>query len=443
MTQLESPEGRTAVSARSGVSGTAPITTITVRQVGEARDLDSRRPGDHATTAWQCSRPQRVDDFLDFTSGPKLRVQQGLNGVRGMAVVPVVAFHLGFHHVFGGAQLVMSLFFTQSGFLITMLILHEYERTGRFALGPFWATRARRILPPAWMTIAAVGLLRLTTTAFEVPDRLDMVATFGHVSNWYLYFSDAIVDAIRWGRSSELNHTWSLSIEEQFYVLIAVFALVVVLVARRPLIWIRWIAIAGAVVSFSLPFLFDMNDERVFYGTDTRAGELLSGVALATFMVYRDVRVWMLRMQWYLVGASTIALATAFVLWHEATPKSKMLENGLLPVGSLLWVLVVLGAMIPDGPVSWLTHGRLLGWLGALSYGIYIYHFPVLRLIDSNVELHPFLLATLVVPATLAVSLISYHLVEMPIRRRGFHGRPLAIAGASVVGVIAVTTALT
>jgi peptidoglycan/LPS O-acetylase OafA/YrhL len=400
-------------------------------------------PAPPAGTAWQRSRPMRVDDFLEFTSGPKVRVQDGLNGVRGMAVIPVVAFHLGYYQVFGGAQLVMSLFFTQSGFLIATLILHEYERTGRLGLGPFWAARARRILPPAWITIAAVGVGRLTTKAFDIPNRMDMVTALLHVSNWYLYFSDAITDAIRVRRSSELNHTWSLSIEEQFYVFIAVLAIVLVVAVTRPLVWLRWIAIVGALVSFSLPFVFGMDDERVFYGTDTRAGEILTGVALATFMIYRSVRVQILRLQWWVVGASATALTTAVVLWHEATPKSRMLENGLLPCGSALWVLVVVGAMLPDGPVSWLMHGRLLRWLGKLSYGIYIYHFPILGFVRHFLDVHPIALSLIVVPATLVASVVSYRFVEMPIRRRQLTGRPLVLAATGVLSVIAITLALT
>jgi len=441
--QTPSAGGGTAVSARVA-SDARDLASAAIGQVTEPeRRRRPSAPRDPPTTEWQRSRPQRVENFLEFTSGPKVRVQEGLNGVRGMAVIPVVAFHLGYFQILGGAQLVMSLFFTQSGFLITTLILHEYERTGKLALGPFWAARARRILPPAWLTIAAVGILRLTTKAFDIPNRLDMVTAFTHVSNWYLYFSDAIVDAIADGRSSELNHTWSLSIEEQFYVVIAVLAVVLVAAAARPLVWLRWIAIVGATLSFALPFVFAMNDERVFYGTDTRAGELLVGVALATFLIYRDVRVRLLQMTWVVAALATVALGAAMVLWHEATPRSRMLENGLLPVGSALWVLVIVGAMTPDGPVAWLVHGRFLRWLGKLSYGIYIYHFPVLTLVRYYTSFHTFALTVTVVPLTLAISVLSYRFVEMPVRRRQITGKPLAIGATALVGIIAVTTALT
>lgn len=435
--------GGTAVSARVASDSRDLTSGPAGRPAEPERPVAPPTPRDPPTTAWQRSRPKRVDDFLEFTSGPKVRVQEGLNGVRGMAVIPVVAFHLGYFQILGGAQLVMSLFFTQSGFLITTLILHEYERTGTLALGPFWAARARRILPPAWITIAAVGILRLATKAFDIPNRLDMVTAFTHVSNWYLYFSDAIVDAVADGRSSELNHTWSLSIEEQFYVVIAVLAVVLVTAAARPLVWLRWIAIVGATLSFALPFVFHMNDERVFYGTDTRAGEILGGVALATFMIFREVRVRLLRVTWVVAALATVALGVATVLWHEATPRSRMLENGLLPAGSLLWVLVIVGAMMPDGPVAWLVHGRLLRWLGKLSYGIYIYHFPILALVRYYTSSHTLALTVTVVPLTLAISVLSYRFVEMPIRRKQITGKPLAIGGAALGGVIVATIALT
>ncbi|WP_116996074.1 acyltransferase family protein [Desertimonas flava] len=395
------------------------------------------------TTAWQRDRPLRVEAFLGFTSGPRVAVQEGLNGVRGMAVIPVVAFHLGYSNLLGGAQLVMSLFFTQSGFLIATLILHEYDRTGAFRLGPFWAARARRILPPAWLTIAAVGLVRLLTDSLPNPDRLDLVTAFAHVSNWYLYFSDAITDAVVEGRSSVLNHFWSLSVEEQFYVFIAFVSLWLFRTKRRPLIVLRWIALVGMTASFLLPFVFDMGEERVFYGTDARAGELLIGVAMATFIVSRPVREGMLRHRWPIVAASAGALVTAWVLFHYARPRTGMLENGLLPVGSVLWVLVIVGAMLPDGPVAWLMHGRLLRWLGQYSYGIYAYHFPVLTVARFYLDVHPLLLTAIVVAITLALAMASYRYVEIPIRRQRLRGRPLAVGAAVVLATIVVTTALT
>lgn len=394
-------------------------------------------------TAWQRDRPARVEAFTGFTSGRRVAVQEGLNGVRGMAVIPVVAFHLGYADLLGGAQLVMSLFFTQSGFLIATLILHEYDRTGAFALGPFWTARARRILPPAWLTIAAVGVVRLLTNSLPNPDRLDLVTAFAHVSNWYLYFSDAITEAVVEGRSSVLNHFWSLSIEEQFYVFIAFVSVVVFRTNHRPLVLLRWTALIGMSASFLLPFAFALGEERVFYGTDTRAGELLIGVVMATFMVSRPLRDGMLRHRWPIAIASVCALTAAWVLFHYARPGTGMLENGLLPVGSGLWVLVIVGAMLPDGPVAWLMHRRPLRWLGRYSYGIYAYHFPVLAVARFYLDVHPMVLTVIVVAVTLGLSMASFRYIEMPIRRQEISGRQLAIGAGAVFATIVVTTALT
>jgi peptidoglycan/LPS O-acetylase OafA/YrhL len=298
------------------------------------------------------------------------------------------------------------------------------------------------------MTLAAVGMVRLSTNSLPNPDRLDLVTAFAHVSNWYLYFSDAITEAVVAGRSSVLNHFWSLSVEEQFYLLIAVLSLLLFRPGRaprgrRPLVELRWIALAGMAASFMLPFVLRMGEERVFYGTDTRAGELLIGVAMATFLVSRPLRDAMVRHQWPLIVASTAALATAWALFHYARPGTGMLEGGLIPVGSVLWVLVIVGAMLPDGPVAWLMHRRPLRWLGQYSYGIYAYHFPVLAVARFYLDIHPTLLTVVVVLITLALSVASYRYVEMPIRRQQIRGRRLAVAVGAVLATIVVTTALT
>jgi peptidoglycan/LPS O-acetylase OafA/YrhL len=369
-------------------------------------------------------------------------VQRGLDGVRGIAVVPVVMFHLLYLELVPGAELVMSLFFTQSGFLIALLILHERERTGAFALGPFWATRARRILPPAWLTLAGIGLVRVATDELDVPNHMDTVTTLLHVSNWYIYLSNGNAESVFAGRSPALFHTWSLSIEEQFYVAIAVGSLAVLRWAPDPIRTMRAIAVQIALVSFTIPLAFSLGRERVFFGTDTRAGELWVGVALATLLISRDHRSRLLALSRYAWPLTTGALLAAMVIWHRLPPDSDALRRGLLPVGTAIWILVIVGAMLPDGPVAWLTRLWPFRALGRLSYGIYIYHYPIVKIAQAHVDSRT-ALTLVVVPATLAVAVLSYYAVEMPIRRRHVSRRLLGAGGAAVLGIIVATTVAT
>lgn len=423
--------------------GSGPLAPITGAPGRSTSDVKATAPptGD-PRSSWSRGRERRTETFLEFTGGRTVRVQLGLNGVRGMAVVPVVLYHLGYFKLVGGAQLVMSLFFTQSGFLITTLILQEYGTTGRFRLGEFWAARARRLLPPAWITLAVVGIIRSTTNILEISYKSDLIVMFFNVTNWFFVLTNQVAETFFAGRSSELNHTWSLSIEEQFYIVLALVAVLVIKYSTRPATAIRTFAIVGAAVSFALPFVFGWGHQRTFFGTDARAGELLVGVAMATVMISRDFRVRLLRQQNIIAALGAVALSVAIGLWHFLTPTTPFLQNGLLPFGTVLWVFVIVGTMMPDGPAAWLMQRRPLLWLGRLSYGIYMYHFPILAVFRYFMPETSLTRSLLIVAATLAISEVSYRYVEMPIRRRQFDGRPLAIGASAVLAVIAVTIVL-
>lgn len=389
-------------------------------------------------SAWREGRAQRTEAFADFTTGARLQYQSGLDGVRGIAAVPVVMFHLQYIGVVPGAELAMSLFFTLSGFLITTLVLHEHEQTGRFSLSRFWATRARRILPPAWIMLAGVGLIRLFTDEFEVHHQADTVAAFLHVSNWYVLVSDGLGEAFFDGRSPVFFHTWSLSIEEQFYVAIALGAALVLVWSARPVPAVRELAIGGALVSFLLPFMASMDRTRVFFSTDTRAGELLVGVAMATVLLSRAVRLRMLAAAPWLAAASSAGFVGAVAMWRYVPTDSRAIAQGLLPVASVVWMSVIVGAMLPIGPVAWLTRRRLLQRIGRVSYGVYLYHLPIIVLLASHTTSRT-RITIIAVPATLVVAGLSYRFVELPVRRRQITGRPLAVGAGALAATIVLT----
>ena len=174
-----------------------------------------------------------------------------MDGVRGLAIAAVVVFHLGADEVSGG-YLGVSLFFTLSGFLIGTLILNEIVTTGRFSLGEFWRRRARRLLPPAVITLAIVAVGRVVTSELAATTPSDIVASGLDVANWHFLTQGSSYDDLFNGPSAVL-HFWSLAIEEQFYLVVGLLAVLVARRSRRPVRVAFFAAVAAAIASFLIP----------------------------------------------------------------------------------------------------------------------------------------------------------------------------------------------
>ena len=181
-----------------------------------------------------------------------------------------------------GGYLGVSLFFTLSGFLITSLLLVEQQRTGSISLRRFWGRRFRRVLPAAWLTLLAVVIAGwFLLDANEVSSfRGDVRASFLQVSNWrFLFEGQSYGDLFR--SPSPVLHFWSLSIEEQLYLLYPLLLVGLLAVARGRRHLAALVLGIGALLSWGLPVLLGASLDRIYYGTDTRAGELLAGALLA------------------------------------------------------------------------------------------------------------------------------------------------------------------
>ena len=216
----------------------------------------------------------------------RMQHQPALDGLRGAAVAGVLLFHAG--HLRGG-YLGVDAFFVLSGFLITSLLLAEGARTGTVALGAFWARRARRLLPAllAVLAFVAVYSLVVASAAERTTIRGDGLATLGYFANWRAIFSGTDYWAL-FGSPSPLEHTWSLAIEEQFYL---VWPLLLVAITAAPR---RVLALAGglAIASFVwMQVLYDpASPSRVYFGTDTRLASILIGAALAAWVALTGTR---------------------------------------------------------------------------------------------------------------------------------------------------------
>jgi len=371
-----------------------------------------------------------------------------LDGLRALAVTAVLLFHGGVAAVSGGF-LGVDAFFVLSGFLITSLLLAERSAAGRIDLPAFWARRARRLLPALLLVVVTVVLVsRWALPPEELPAvRMDAVAAIAYFANWRMmnrgggYFTETAAP-------SPLQHTWSLGIEEQFYLLWPVLLVMLLLATRR--LWRgALVAVCGlgtAASALAAAWSFDpAGVDRAYYGTDTRAAALLIGAALAAVTAGADARPATRR------GLGVLALAGAAVtawLWATADGTDPWLYAGGLVVAALAVAAVIAHAVLsPRSPTARILAVAPLVWLGRISYGVYLWHWPLFQWLDADRTglTGPALLGARWA-ATLAVASASYVLVEKPLRHARWIRRPArtpVLAGGAVAAVMAVVVLAT
>ncbi|HSL56321.1 MAG TPA: acyltransferase family protein [Acidimicrobiales bacterium] len=373
-----------------------------------------------------------------------------LDGLRGLAVIAVLLFHAG--HLPGG-YLGVDLFFVLSGYLITRLLLAEHERDGGVALGAFWGRRARRLLPAllvVLVAVAAYAALALEGAELERVRR-DGIATLLYLANW---------EALSAGRDywslfaapSPLEHMWSLAIEEQFYVL---WPLVVagILRWRRSPVAVLAVAATGAVASAVWAMvLHDAGGDgaRSYLGTDTRAAAILMGAALAAFVVWRGAPGRSARGGVALEVAGWVAAVGLAVAWVALSGTGDLLwRGGLAACGVAATVVIAAVSRPTTGPLGRALSFAPLRAAGLVSYGLYLWHWPVYVVLDADrTGLDGWALTALRVTVSVAFAVASFVAIERPIRRGALDGRTpalapaLAIAAPVVVGIalVAATT---
>lgn len=385
---------------------------------------------------------------------PGFAHRPALDGLRGLAVAAVLLHHADY---LPGGYLGVDLFFVLSGFLITSLLLIEVANTGRVNLVAFWGRRARRLIPAAWALIAVVGGLyaRFLASPNELSGiRRDALAAFFYVYNWVQVFSKQDYWA-RYAEPSLFRHFWSLAIEEQFYIFWPV-AIIGLLAARRRF-WpqssvVKVIAVfasVGAVVSYGLGIMWYRPGEpttRLYFGTDTRSGAILLGVVAACWLHTRQGR--RLRQGPRLVRAglmlAAVLLLTVTWIWLEGT--SPLLWRGVLAACGVASAVVVV--LVAERRRTWLAPVltfRGLTYLGAISYGLYLWHWPIFVVLDSRrVGFGGPGLLGVRLAVTLVVTWISYYLLEQPIRHLKVRGSrwawPTATAAVVVLAVAVLGT---
>jgi peptidoglycan/LPS O-acetylase OafA/YrhL len=363
----------------------------------------------------------------------------------------VLFYHADFAWAKGGF-LGVEVFFVISGYLITSLLLVEWLRTDKIDLKAFWVRRARRLLPAVFLMlgVVAVGsILFLRDSLYRLGG--DVLAASVYVTNWFLIIREDSYFEV-FGRPPLLQHLWSLSVEEQFYVLWPIiFAVGLVIVGgtskHATIRRFRALVIVGVIASTVLmAVLFRPFDDpsRVYYGTDTRAAGILIGVALAMWwMPWRLPQSVSSRSRRLLSFAGFGALGLLMVVLIGLNEFSPWLYRGGFAVTSLLTATVIAVIAHPAVGFGFVLSNPLMRWIGLRSYGIYLWHWPIFMVTRPGLDVSLGTTTTFLIRLglTFGTAELSYRFVEMPIRRLGYRAWMRAITAKLGIGSSRTATA--
>jgi len=341
-------------------------------------------------------------------------------------VLAVILYHLGFSWIPGGL-LGVGVFFTLSGYLITDLLLEQVGEGG-VKLGSFWLARARRLFPALYVMLLVVVVW---VTVIGPKQNTDfpgaVVSAVFYVNNWWL-IAHKVSYFEQFAAPQPLNHLWSLSVEEQFYLL---WPLAIMLAAHflrernprsglRPRLALLTLAL-GVISALVMAALYHpaSDPSRIYYGTDTRAQELLIGAVLAMLWPSRRLRGSVTAGARNTIDAiGAIGLLGILYMYWRSTEYSPFLYRGGFLVLSLSTAMLIAALVHPAARISKLVAVRPLRWVGVRSYGIYLWHFPIIVLTGwAAVRGVPLGRAALQVAATLVIAAISWRYLEDPIRK--------------------------
>lgn len=377
----------------------------------------------------------------------------GLDGLRAIAIIGVLLYHAGFDPLPGGF-LGVDVFFVLSGFLITSLILEQFQRSGTIDFKKFYLGRARRLLPALFLMLFVVGIAVAFIYTDSAPSfRADALASIFYVNNWWYIVADHSYFEFT-GRPALLNHLWSLAVEEQFYLIWPFIAFLVIRKFSRGVLGL--VAFGGALASTiwmvviatsqSMPELSDPS--RAYFGTDSHAMGLLVGAALAT--IWRPGRLPSAiapRARVPLTSAGVAAIVLLFGFYAFSSEFSPFLyRGGFLALAILVAGIIVLATHPALSLGTWLGVAPLR-YLGQRSYGIYLWHWPIFMVTrpQQDIPLDGVTLFMLRMALTLGIAELSYRFVEMPIRQGALSAwwkQTRARVVAAAIGLAAVLTAV-
>jgi peptidoglycan/LPS O-acetylase OafA/YrhL len=363
-----------------------------------------------------------IGPALNDRERPSVGHVPALDGLRGAAVLLVFLFHLNVFG-FGSGFLGVDVFFVLSGFLITSLLLAEAHRTGRIGVVTFWARRVRRLMPALVILLFVVALVTSRTATFSqrASMRGDLLSTTTYMANWHFittsgYFRNT-------GTISPLQHTWSLAIEEQFYLVWPLLLALLIPIVRRPRLTAGTLAAIGVVLSGVVLALLWSGEgvDRAYMGTDARMFEPLVGALGAVLVAGPRAAERIERF-----GAPHVAMGSLGLIAGLSVirAESALYFLGGAVVISIFTVILIAPLWVgKGGPLGRAFAWRPLAWLGVVSYGIYLWHWPLLTWLGFGEArgVDAVLRGSLALVLTIGLAALSYYAIERPIRirRRG------------------------
>lgn len=350
----------------------------------------------------------------------KSRYISGFDGIRTLAVVGVILYHLA-PYQFQGGFLGVPIFFVVSGYLITDLLFQEWQQNKRIDVIGFYIRRVKRLYP-ALVTLVLATTAYITLFARDLLTNIRAVITTNllYVYNWYqVAHHESYFD--KFGTQSPFTHLWSLSIEGQFYLFwpLIIIVLLKFVKKKQPIFDTMIILAFISALLMAILYRTGQDPSRVYYGTDTRMFSILLGAALAVVWPSTALKKDLptnLRMLLDVVGGGALLLLC--LMFMQMTGESALVYRGGMFFFSVLSMILVAVVAHPGADLNRLLTNRLFTWIGKRSYGIYLYQYPVLVFFESkiNVADHSFLYALIEVALILILSDLSYRFLELPLQ---------------------------
>lgn len=420
-----------------------PLRGMLLSDGGGVRPDPGEGPDDGDARAASNSSAASTDDH-GSPSGPlQLAYSPALDGIRALAVLAVTAYHYNYSWARGGF-LGVDTFFVLSGFLITTLLVLEFRRTSSIRLTAFWARRARRLLPALLVVLCFVAAyVHFVVVPWDrIRIRNDMLATLFYVANWRFLFDKQSYFEI-FSAASPVRHMWSLAIEEQYYLVWPLVVLACLRLGRGSVRVLGIVCVVGGAASIvAMQLRFAPGDPtKAYYATDARAHTILIGALLA---VVADTWHPGERARGAIALAGVVAGIAVVGAWYAASGTAAWYYHGGSAVFAVVAAALIAGAL-QRSPVSAVLSFGPLPWIGRISYGLYLWHWPIdVWLVPSRVHLGSASLNLVRLALTFAAATASYEAIERPIRERVRRPRATAAAfGPAVValtGVIALST---